>query len=83
MCKVVCILGDIACVIIALKSRRLWCVGHVARMGDGRRARKILIGKPEGTCPRGRLKIRWEDNIFRNLKKVDYEGDGKTFARIG
>ena len=40
-----------------LKSLRLrW---HVARMGDGRRAHKILLGKPEVMCPYGRPTIRW------------------------
>ena len=60
-----------------LKLRRLRWAGHVARMGDGRKAHKILLGKPEGTRPRGRLKIRWEDNINRDLKQVDYEVDWK------
>ena len=36
---------------------------------------KILLGKSEGTRSRGRPKIRWEGNIIRDLKKVDYEGD--------
>ena len=31
-------------------------------MGDGRRAYKLLLEKPEGKRPRGRPKIRWEDN---------------------
>ena len=43
-------------IIKPLKSYRLRWAGHVARMGDGRRARKILLGKPEGTRPRGRPK---------------------------
>ena len=68
-------------VVRTLKSHRLRWAGHAARMGVGRRARKILIGKPEGTRPRGRPKIRWEDNIIRDLKKVDCEGDWKTLAQ--
>ena len=51
-------------------------------MGDGKRAHQILLGKPEGSRPRGRPKIRCEDNIIRDLKEVDYEGDWKTLARI-
>ena len=50
-------------------------------MGEGRRACNILIGKPEGTRPHGRPKIRWEDNIIRDLKQVDYEDDWKTLAQ--
>ena len=49
-------------------------------MGDGRRTHKFLVGKPESKHPRGRPKIRWEYNIIRDLKEVDYEGDWKAFA---
>jgi hypothetical protein len=30
------------------KSRRTKWAGHVARMGEGRKVHKILMGKPEG-----------------------------------
>ena len=52
-------------------------------MGDGRRAHKSLLGKPEGKRPHGRPKIRWKDNIVRDLKEVDFEGVWKTLTRIG
>ena len=52
--------------ITTLKSCRMWWVGHIAQMGDGRRAQKILLGKPEEMRSHGRLKIRWEDNIIRD-----------------
>ena len=48
----------IADIIRMLMSCRLRWAGHVALMGDGRRAYKILIGKPEGTRPRNGPKIR-------------------------
>ena len=35
-------------IIRMFKSRRLQWAGHVAQMGDGRRAHKLLLGKPEG-----------------------------------
>ena len=47
--------GDI---IKTLMSCRLRRAGHVERMGDGRRAHKILLGKPEWTRPSGRQKIK-------------------------
>ena len=34
-----------------IKSRRLTLVGHVDRMAEGRRAFKILTGKPTGKRP--------------------------------
>ena len=53
-----------------IKSRRLRWAGHVERKGDGRRAHKFLLGKPEGKRLRGRPKIRWEDNIIWYLKQM-------------
>ena len=43
-------------------------------------AYKLLLEKPEGKCSCGRLKITWEDNIIRDLKETDYEGNWKTLA---
>ena len=50
-------------------------------MGVGKRAHKILLGKTEGTHPRGMVKIRWEDNIIRVLKMVDYKVIGRHLPR--
>ena len=47
----------IADIIRTIKSHRLQWTRHVAWMGNGRRARKLLLEKPEGTRPRGRPKI--------------------------
>jgi len=33
-----------------------------------------LVGKPEGKRPLGRTRLRWEDNIKMNLKKVGRGG---------
>jgi hypothetical protein len=32
-------------------------------MGEERKVYKVLVGKPEGKIPRGRLRRRWEDGI--------------------
>ena len=42
----------------------------MARMGDGRRVHRVLIGKPEGKRPLGRPRRRWEDNIKMDLREV-------------
>jgi hypothetical protein len=34
---------------------------------------KILIGKPEGKRPLGRLKRTWEDNIRMDLRETGWE----------
>jgi hypothetical protein len=41
-----------------IKSRKMICAGHVARMGDMRNAYKILIGKPERNKKIGRTRRR-------------------------
>jgi hypothetical protein len=54
-------------IIRVIKSRRMWAV-HVARMGEGRGAYRIWVGRPEGRRPLGRPRRRWEDNIKMDLQ---------------
>jgi hypothetical protein len=42
----------------------------VARIGEDRKLYKILVGKPEGKRPLGRLKRRWEDGIRIDLREI-------------
>ena len=42
----------------------------MARMGEGRGVRGVLVGKPEGKRPLGRPICRWEDNIKMDLQEV-------------
>ena len=48
-----------------IKSRRLRWAGHVARMEEGRRAFKILTGKPTGKIPLGRPRTILEWTLKR------------------
>jgi len=45
-------------VVRVVKSRRMKWAGHVARMGEERRAYRVLVGKPEGKRPLGRPRRR-------------------------
>jgi hypothetical protein len=56
-------------IIRVIKSRRMKCAGHVASMGEGRDAYRILVGRPEGR-PLGRPRRKWVDNIKMDLKEV-------------
>ena len=38
-------------------------MGDVACMGEKRGVYRVLVGKPEGKRPLGRLRHKWEDNI--------------------
>ena len=42
----------------------------MARMGEDRVVRRVLVGKPEGNRPLGRPRRRWEDNIKMDLEEV-------------
>jgi hypothetical protein len=35
---------------------------------------RVLVGKPEGKRPLGRLKRRWKDNIKMDLRKTGIDG---------
>jgi hypothetical protein len=37
--------------------------GHVVHIGKRGGIYRVLVGKPEGKRPLGRLRHRWEDNI--------------------
>jgi hypothetical protein len=39
-------------------------------MGEERGVHRVLVGKPEGKRPLGRLRPRWEDNIKMDLQEV-------------
>ena len=54
-----------------IKSRTMRWAGHVAQMGLERFIYRVLVGKPEGKRPMGRLRIRWEDNIKMNLQEME------------
>jgi hypothetical protein len=56
-------------IIRMIKSRRMRCSGHVARMGETINAYRILVGKPKGKRPLRRPKSRWVDNIKIDLRE--------------
>ena len=61
-------------IVKAIKSRRLRRAGHVARMEEGRRAFRILIGKLRGNRPLGRSTYRWEEIIRMDFKEIGITG---------
>jgi len=70
-------LNDLYCspnIVQVIKSRRMIWAGHVAQMGERRCIYRVLVGKPEGKRPLGRLRHRWEDNIRMDLQEVGCRG---------
>ena len=71
-------------IVWVIKSRRMRWVGHVAHMGERRGIYRVLMGKPEGKRPLGRLGGRWEDNIKMDLQEMGCGGmDWMIWLRIG
>jgi hypothetical protein len=57
-------------IIRIIKSRRMRWPGHVARMGEKRKAYRLLVRKPEGKRPLGRPRRRWRDKIKIDLLEI-------------
>jgi len=71
-------------IVRVVKSRRMRWAGHVACMGEGRGAQRVLVGKLEGKRPLGRPRRRWEGNIKMDLQEVEgVVGTGWSWFRIG
>jgi len=50
-----------------IKSRLMRGEAYVARIGETRGVFRVLLGKPEGKSPLGKLRRRWEDNVQIDL----------------
>ena len=57
-------------IVMVINSRRLRWTGHITRIEEGRRAFKIVIGKPTGKRPLGKPRWSWQDNIRVDLKEI-------------
>jgi hypothetical protein len=57
-------------VIRMIKSMRMRCTGHVARMREKRNAYRLLVRKPEVKRPLERPRRRWVDNVWIDLAKI-------------
>jgi hypothetical protein len=61
-------------IVWVVKSKRMRCAGHVARVEKETGVHRVLVGKPERKRPLGRSRRRWEDNTKMNLQEV---GEGR------
>jgi hypothetical protein len=64
--------------VTGIKSRRMRWAGHVARMGEGRGAYRILVERPYGKRPLRRPRLRGEDNIKMDLRETGIHGANWT-----
>jgi len=59
-------------IVRVIKSRRMRWAGHVARMGDRRGVFRVVVRKPQEKRPLGRPRLRWGDNIKKDLQRSGY-----------
>jgi hypothetical protein len=57
-----------------IKSKRLSWLGHVKGMPNERVAKTIHKWKPYATRPKGRPRLRWEDDARKDLRKMGVKG---------
>jgi hypothetical protein len=48
--------------------------GACSIIGEGRDVYRVLVGKPEGKRPLGKLRRKWDDKVKMNLQEVGFEG---------
>ncbi|PSN52346.1 hypothetical protein C0J52_18094 [Blattella germanica] len=53
-----------------IRAQRLAWFGHVCRMSEDRIVKKLFQWKPLRTRCQGRPKIRWEDDVIEDLKRM-------------
>jgi hypothetical protein len=61
-------------IIRQIKPRRMRWAGYVARMVEEKKLYKVLVKKPEGKRPLGRLRNRWKDGIRMDLREIGLGG---------
>jgi hypothetical protein len=64
-------------IIRIIKFRRVRWEEHVARIREKSNAYRILVGKPEGTRPLGRPRLKWMDYI-----KIDHRAIKMVWAGL-
>jgi hypothetical protein len=60
-------------IIRQIKSHRMRCVRHVARLGEEKKLFSVLMGNSEGKRLLGRPRHRWGDGIRMNLGRLAVE----------
>jgi hypothetical protein len=57
-------------IVTYIKMNRLKWAGHVIRMEEQSPTRRVLIAVVEGRRQRGRPKLRWEDGVMEDARKL-------------
>ena len=59
-------------IVEVIKINGLRWLGHVSRMADNRLPKKMFIWEgPHNKRPRGRPRIRWKDEVYKDARRLD------------
>jgi hypothetical protein len=54
-----------------IKKQRLKWLGHIERMNEDNNVKKIKRWQPMSKRPRGRPKLRWEDDVLEDINSMN------------
>jgi len=57
-----------------IKKKRLEWIGYVVGMDQGRIVKKICEGKPEGSIRRERTRLRWLEEVGKDVRELKVKG---------
>jgi ribosomal 50S subunit-associated protein YjgA (DUF615 family) len=61
-------------IVADLRRRRLQWLGHMIRMDDSKLIKRVLDGKPGGRRTIGRPRLRWLEEVEKDLKRLKVWG---------
>jgi hypothetical protein len=61
-------------IVRCIESQRIRCLGHVERMEDNAMPKRTLKGRLYSKRRKGRLRIRWLEDVESDLKKMEVKG---------
>lgn len=68
-------------IVAQARSRRLRWMGHVLRKEEESQLKKVIEETPEGSRPRGRPRLRWFDQVEKDVRKMGITIEGAQDRR--
>jgi hypothetical protein len=53
-------------------------IGHAVIMDQGRTAKTIFESEPEGSTRRGRPRLRWVEDVEKDLREMEFRDDDRN-----
>jgi hypothetical protein len=66
-------------IVDGIRKKWLFWAGHAWRK-EGAFIHKILCGSPEGVRPLGRPRLRWKDQVSKDVERVELDADWRLLV---